>query len=531
MPEFTDRWAAYGGQPAEPAAGWRLETVVEPAVLGGANGIVEHNGSLLVTQVFGSQVTAIDTTTGEHRLFAPLGGGIAAPDDGVFGFDGTFFATEPMNATVSARNPDGSYRTVRDDLPSINGITMDAARRRLFADEFRPGGRLWELDPAGERPPTLLLDELMTPNALAVGPDNALWFPQVVTGEIWRYDLETRQLSLMFSGLQSPCAVKFDPQGNLVTPQSGSGEVTRISRRDGTREAVAELAPGIDNIAISPDGRLFVSHFTDGRVVECANSTERVLSPSGLVGPFGIAMAPDGSIVIADGLSVAVRSAVSGEIVRTHTLLAGLPTIAVAVAIVDGDPWVVGLRGQVFCCRLGEWSVAVAGRLDGPTGIAAHPEGGAVVVESGAGRVSRIPRGGGVAEPILSGLRRPHSVAVQSDGVLWVSSADGLHQVSAQGEILATIGELANGHGIAIGANGTIAVALPQRSEVVLYDPVSGHTVVAVRNAALSAPVTDAELPFSTASLAPAGDGWLLGSPGDGSIRRLEQTPMVSVQG
>ena len=111
-------------------------------------------------------------------MFSALGAGIAAPDDGVFGFDGTFFATEPMNATVSARNPDGTYRTLRDDLPGINGITMDPDRRRLFADEFRPGGRLWELDPAGERPPTLLADDLFTPNALAVGPDAGCGSPR-----------------------------------------------------------------------------------------------------------------------------------------------------------------------------------------------------------------------------------------------------------------------------------------------------------------------------------------------------------------
>ena len=45
--------------------------------------------------------------------------------------------------------PTAPTASSRDDLPAANGVTMDHARRRLFVDEFRPGGRLMELDPAG----------------------------------------------------------------------------------------------------------------------------------------------------------------------------------------------------------------------------------------------------------------------------------------------------------------------------------------------------------------------------------------------
>src|SRR5215218_10727998 len=113
----------------------------------------------MVIQIFGSQVIAIDVDTATQRTFAALGEGIRAPDDGAFGADGTFFATEPMNATVSARAPDGTYRTLRDDLPGANGMTVSHDRRRLFVDEFRPGGRLLELDPTGERDPVVLADD------------------------------------------------------------------------------------------------------------------------------------------------------------------------------------------------------------------------------------------------------------------------------------------------------------------------------------------------------------------------------------
>ena len=521
---LVDRWSAYGGPEARAETGWSFDVVVAPAVLGGANGIVEHQGRLMVTQVFGSQVTAIDTTTGVHRAFAPLGAGISAPDDGVFGHDGTFFATEPMHGTVSARNPDGTYRKLRDDLPGINGITMDRSRRRLFADEFRPGGTLWELDPAGEKPPIKLLGDLFTPNALAVGPDEALWFPLVMAGEIWRYDFNDRSARCVFAGLAAPCAVKFDSAGRLLTPQAGTGEVTRIDLATGAREVIAQAARGIDNIAISPEDRLFVSHFTDGRVAEWSAAGERVLSPSGLVGPYGLGVYDDGSLLVADGLSVA-HVGIDGAVVRTHTLINDLPTLAIDAAVVGGDAWVLGLRGQVFRFRPGAAAEPIAGRLNDPTGLSAHAAGGAWVVERGAGRVGRIPAEGGAVVALIANLDRPHGVAMSATGEdsasVWVTTADGLLEVSPAGEVRRRVAELARGQGVAVGADGRVAVALAAKGEVAVFDPSTNRITTAVRCAALASPVPEASLPHASAAVVADGPGWLVGCGGDGSIRRL----------
>src|SRR5512132_2125751 len=120
---MTDRWQMYGCAPARVADGFMFELVAGPSRLAGSNGMtVGPDGRLYVTQVFGSQVTAIDVETGEHDVFSPLGSGIVGPDDAIFGADGTFYATEPLIGRVSARNPDGSYRIVRDNLPGANGI-------------------------------------------------------------------------------------------------------------------------------------------------------------------------------------------------------------------------------------------------------------------------------------------------------------------------------------------------------------------------------------------------------------------------
>ena len=62
---MDDRWSTYGGPEAKVASGWALETLISPARLWGANGIVWSSPNrLMVTQVFGSQVTAIDVDGG-----------------------------------------------------------------------------------------------------------------------------------------------------------------------------------------------------------------------------------------------------------------------------------------------------------------------------------------------------------------------------------------------------------------------------------------------------------------------------------
>ena len=517
----VDRWQAYVTEPIEVSARCRLDTIVEPARLGGANGIVwSPDGQLMVTQVFGSQVTAIDVDSGRHLPFAALGEGIVAPDDGAFGADGTFFATEPMNSTVSARRSDGSYRTLRDDLPAVNGMTVSHDGRRLFVDEFRPGGRLLELDPGGEGAPKVLADDLAMPNALAMGPDGALWFPQVLAGEVWRYDLDSRALERRFGDLSTPTAVKFDDAGHLLTSEAGTGHLTRIDLARGDRVTLAAVNPGIDNFAIADDGRLFVSHFTDGRVAEVTGGTERVLSPSGLIGPFGLDRLPDGSLLTADALAVN-RIAPDGEVTTILSLLADLPAMAIGVASHDGDPLVLLGRGQVLRRHHDGRLESVAGHLDDATSITTAPGEGALVVERGGGRLLLLDGEGGV-DVVVSGLDRPVAVTTAPDRTLWVSRAGGVTAIR-NGEQVATIEGLADPHGIALIAD-TVVVADPSRRALVGIDLATQQERDLVTNLPLGPAVAGAPTPHSFSPLLSDGDGVLVGCDGDGSVRRLTLT-------
>ncbi|MEZ5481560.1 MAG: hypothetical protein R3E73_05100 [Porticoccaceae bacterium] len=88
-----------------------------------------------------------------------------------------------------------------------------------------------------------------------------------------------------------PTAVKFSPDGNLVIVESGTGDVTSLDVFGGGRSRLGRTAFGIDNLVFSADGRLFVSHFTDGGVVEITTEgSEKQLIPGGMLGPFGLGM-------------------------------------------------------------------------------------------------------------------------------------------------------------------------------------------------------------------------------------------------
>ena len=518
---MTDRWTTYGGPTPKLAAGWTLETIAGPSRLWGANGIVwGEDHELMVTQVFGSQVTAIHVDSGHHRQFAALGEGINAPDDGAFGHDGTFFATEPINATVSARRPDGSYHTLRDDLPGANGMAVSHDRRRLFVDEFRPGGRLLELDPAGARDPIVLADDLALPNAFAMGPDGALWFPQVIAGEIWRFDLDSKRLERRFQDLATPTAVKFDAAGNLLTSEAGSGELTRIDLRSKARTTLAAVNPGIDNFAIGDAGRLFVSHFTDGRVAEVTGGVENILSPSGLIGPFGLAVCSDASLVAADGLAVAAVER-DGSTRCLMNLITDLPSMALDVAVLGEDILVLVERGQVFRrTPEGGRARAIAGHLDHPSAICAAEDGGAFVAERGAGRVVRIHPDGEARAVVATGLRRPRALALGDDGVLWVSQQGGVVGFR-DGNAIAELDAVTTPHGVAALGN-TVVVADPEHRRVVAFDLARGRDTTVLRDAPLGPPVEHARVPLATSPVvADRGDGFLIGCDGDGTIRRI----------
>lgn len=461
------------------APDWRLERITAPSRLFGANGLrTGPDGRVYVAQVTGSQISALDLTTGELAVVSARGGDVVAPDDVAFDSAGTLYATEVMDARVSALDPAGRARVLRDDLPCVNGITVH--HDRLFVGECRDGGRLMELDRAtgAQR---LLAENLPSPNAMEVGPDGLLYFPVMTANEIWRIDPDADGAApqRVAGDLGVPDSVKFDADGCIVSTQAASGQVLRIDPRTGQTTVLAQLQPGLDNCTFA-DGRLFVSNFT-GEISEITGGQTSTVLPGGLNWPLDLTVDDDGTLYVADGTyfyAVAdggrlqtlgmlfspgypgfvrgVTAVGPGEFIVATSggqVSRYLPAQASSEVLADGFDQLYGVvvgpagvvvtefgTGRVLGVRSGAVDVLATG-LAGPVGISVDTDGTYLVAESGAGRVVRVGPAG--VQSVVDGLVRPQGILlagrtlyVVDAGARQVLSADldtGARRVIAEG--------------------------------------------------------------------------------------------------
>src|SRR5215475_14440566 len=432
------------------AVGWQISRLSPPSGLYGANGMqFGPDGKLYVAQAFGSQVSALDTTTGACQTVSPVGGPIVAPDDLAFDSRGVMYVTEVMSARVAARTPDGQTRVIADNVPGANGITC--SQDRLFMDECRPGGGVFENFPDG-RAPRLLADNLPLPNALSVGPDGQLYFPEIAAGEIWRVPLTGGTPQRFLAGLEVPTAVKFDRKGLLTTTQARSGEILKVDIQSGAKTTVGKVRPGIDNFAVDRDNRLFISYFIDGGVSEIlSDGKERTLVPAGLVGPFGLVLGNDGTLYAADGLSLTAITP-DGKSSRPGMFLQeGFPGFLRGLAIGPGGSLYATISaGSVASYHPGTHAGQVlASGFNELLGIARTPDGAVVVAEAGEGRVLKISAAGEVTV-LASGLGRPAGVAVADDGTCYVSEEGRGRVVKVNGGISPVIEGLQKPQGLGL---------------------------------------------------------------------------------
>jgi sugar lactone lactonase YvrE len=432
--------------------GWTMRALTCPSQLFVANGLRKGpDGSLYVAQAFGGRVSSINLDTHEVQTVYDGDGPTLAPDDLAFDSQGAMYVTDVMRGQVCVTWPNGVTEVFAGALPGANGITIH--QDRIFIDECRHSGRLMELFRNGDAP-RLLADNLPSPNALAVGPDGYHYFPALETNSILRVPLDGGAAETFAADLGMPLAVKFNSKGELFSVQGRTGQVLKFDLRTGARSCIAALRPGLDNLEITPDDRLFVSHFIDGGVAEItAGGKEQPLTRPGLLGPYGLSCSSEGVLFGADGIAIIARQPdgafervghiMDGEFPGWVNGVACAPRGMLAVSTSSGTvksyhPFsheqfvhVEGLNelggvavdsaGTIFVTESGEGrlleisgtTTTVKGTgLSRPTGVAVAPGGMVYVCEAGGGRVSRVD--GGV-QTVIDGLEDPQGITIAGD--------------------------------------------------------------------------------------------------------------------
>ena len=532
MAEGSNRYADNGG--ARAATGWKLTSLTQPSTLFGANGMrIGPDGRLYVAQAFGSQVSAVDITSGAVSTISRIGGAIVAPDDLAFDSHGTLYATEVMSERVCARSPNGEVRVIADNVPAANGIT--AYQDRLFMDECRPDGRLFELFVDG-RAPRLIAEHLPLPNALSVGPDGFIYFPAIGANEIWRVPVEGGKPERFAGDLAVPTAVKINSKGAILSTQGRTGEILKIDLQSGARSVVATVRPGLDNLALTDDDRLFVSHFVDGGVAEIlANGSERRLVAPGFLGPWDLAVATDGIIYAADGISMAAVTP-DGSAKRIGMLFDGhFPGFVRGLAAgANGNVVTTGTGGEVTTYHpVTHEMTEHAKGLNELYGVSVAADGTILVAEGGEGRVLAIS--GTEVKVKGSGLARPTGLAAAADGSCYVSETGKGRVVHLNGSTTTVIDGLKDPQGLLLAGDDLYVLDAAAR-ELVSYSLKTRTRTTVASNLPVGAPpgVTPKFLagipgllpgplrPFAGLTAGPDGTIYIAGD-GDGSVLALRR--------
>jgi len=521
------------------AEGWTLERLTPPSRLYGANGLrTGPDGRLYVAQVSGSQISTIDIHSGAIEAISPKGGDIVAPDDLVFDDEGNLYATEITEGRVSMRAPNGQTRVISADVPVANPITFHQGR--LIVGECRPGGRIMELDRNGGAA-RIIASDVPMPNAFSVGPDGKLYFPVMGTNEIWRISLDGGTPEKVAGDLGVPDSVKFDAQGYIVSTQVASGQVLRIDPRNGERQVLAQLTPGLDNLSYVGE-RLFVSNIS-GTIVELLkDGSTRDLVADGLNWPLGLAVDPaSGQIYVADGafswmLQPGAKRESAGMPPRLSAGMLfspGYPGYSRGVASSGAGEFVVTTaNGVVARYRPAQqWSEVLASGFDQLYGVAVAPGGAVVFAELGGGRVLSVA--GGQVDTLASGLRQPSGVAVAADGTVFVSESGGGRVVRlSHGKAETVLDGLQQPQGLLL-RDGALYVVDAGSKELIRCEPARGTRQVLAAGLLLGAPPGVVAKPLGPigvlsgpmgpfAGIAAAADGTLyLSADGEGSVLAL----------
>jgi sugar lactone lactonase YvrE len=495
----------------------KAEIFANGAPLKSTNGLYfGPDGNLYIGSVGGQEIIVMDPESGAilKRLGATVG--VTSPDDLTFDLDGALYWTNIMTGEVVRLAPDGAVTSQQVAL-GVNPITFSADGRLFVALDFF-GDALYELDPALVKPPRLLAEQLGFLNAFDFGPDGYLYGPIYTQGKVVRIDVNADPVVIetVADGFAVPASVKFDAQGDLYVLDQVRGEVVRLDIETGEQIVVATLPPGLDNLAFSAQGRLFVSHNDQGYIFEVnADGTTRTVSPGGMTAPSGVAIVRQNGVetlYVADvstihrfdtktaaeetlghgGISIAPDGK---ELLLTswfaNTVESWDPATAATVATYPGFAVPINairFQGDLIVAELGTNSVVRASgadptqrvtlaKLGVPAGLAATAD-DLWVSDFATGQVLQLVADGEpLAEPaiVASGLVTPEGLAVTADGRLLVVES-GAHRLSsialATGEVTVLVDGLALGavgpatmpptwtfNGVAVDAAGTIYVS------------------------------------------------------------------------
>jgi streptogramin lyase len=504
-----------------------VQRLVAPSPFHGVHGLAfDRNDVLYAGSVVGHSIYRVDTRTGDVTTFIGAPEGMA--DDLVFLADGTVVWTSISQGVVRARRGNGPIRELAR-LVSINSVNV-RPDGRLFAGQVFGGDGVWELDPAGAKPPRSVKADPGGFNGFDIGPDGELYGPLWFKKQVVRIHPDTGRVQVIATGFDTPAAANFDSKGNLYVLDTARGEVIRVDVSTGDKQRVAQLETSLDNLAFDSQDRLFVSNMADNGIqeVDVRTGKARQVVKGRLAMPMSIALGADAgkqTLYVADVFAFRAVDAKSGavtDIARSHA--AGSP-IEYPVAVSANDAHVLLVNNDGVVQRYDRATMKVLHEWRDFAGVQTALEladGSLVLAETAAGKLSRTQGAQGARrQDLASGLAAPLGLTAARDGSVFVSevAAGQLSRVDpSTGKVTIVATGLDRPHGIAVAPSGEVLVVEVGAQRLVSIRPGDGRKSVIARDLPVGLP----NVALTTVGVAAGADGTIyLTSDIENSIWKL----------
>jgi sugar lactone lactonase YvrE len=322
---------------------------------------------------------------------------------------------------------------IASGIPAANGIEYNKRTKRLFVTECFQGNRVFEIDPEGVKAPRLLIDKdlIPVPEGFDFDPDtNDLIIPDLGTGKILRVHPDTGAITTVVEKLAAPIALVIGADKMAYVP-SLTGVVYKVSLDGAKIETIAQLVPGLDNVTITKNGRLFVTSYWDATIFEVATDGSgkfKQLFPKGPNQPLGI-IVKDGKVLVAD--AIMIRNLAGGKYEPTKLNAWAVHGMPLPLSLADGPGsqvfWTDCIHG-VACIgdpSKGEFK-PVAGELNRPMTSMMSPSGDSLyVAEYGAGQITVVSLKDGAKSVLTKDLEGPLALAMIGDTLYVAESKPG----------------------------------------------------------------------------------------------------------
>jgi len=475
-------------QPARPSGWGEPQVLVPGSSFHGVHGLaIDKQGRLLAGTVVGNDTWEVDRSTGAAKVFIPAPAGEA--DDFAVGPKGELAWTSYSQGILRYRENDtAEIKELASKLPGINSLAFNQKNGKLYASQVFMGDALWEIDVKGKAAPRQIAKDLGGFNGFEVGPDGLLYGPLWFKGQVVKIAPADGKITVINSEFKTPAAANLDGKGNLYVLDTKEGTLNKVELKSGQKSQVAKLASGLDNLAIAPDGTIYVSNMDDNSVqsVNPASGEVKTLTRGKLASPGGMRLDGD-KLLVADVFafrSVDPKTGDVKDVLRAHDSALEYPgAVGVGGKLIALSSWSSGTVQLLD--RATQRELEVLHGFKAPSDALPLADGSLLIAELATGTITRASGDRyATRSELAKELAGPAQLLLGSDGAVYVTEAAGrLTKIDlATGNKTVVAQELAMPEGLAETPWGTFVIAESATKRVIEIDPKTGAKTVIAEN-------------------------------------------------